>query len=85
MRVDEEIRSRLERSLRTVEAPSTRVEPVVRRARSLRRRHRAAAMTVAAVGIVALVVPLVLLWPLGPDEVADVGPATEPGRLVVSA
>ena len=85
MRVDEEIRSRLERSLRNVESPSTRVEPVVRRARSLRRRHRAAAMIVAAVGIVALVVPLVLLWPLGRDEVADVGPATEPGRLVVSA
>jgi glutamine cyclotransferase len=84
MRVDEDIRSRLERSLRIVEAPATRVESVIRRARSLRRRHRAAALIVVVVGIVTLVVPLVVLWPLGRDEVADVGPATEPGRLVVS-
>jgi len=86
MRVDEEIRSRLQRSLRIVEGPSTRVEPVVRRAKSLRRRHRAAALIVVVGGIVALVGPLVLLWPLGDrDEVADVGPAAESGRLVVSA
>jgi ferric-dicitrate binding protein FerR (iron transport regulator) len=81
MRVDEEIRSRLQRSLRIVEAPSTRVEPVVRRAKSLRRRHRAAALIVVVGGIVALFGPLVLLWPLGDrDQVADVGPAAESCR-----
>ena len=85
MRVDEEIRGRLERSLRIVEAPSSRVEPVVRRARSLRRQHRAAALIVVVIGIVAVVGPLVLLWPLGDrDDVAEVGPVAEPGRLVVS-
>jgi len=86
MRIDEQIRDRLERSLRSVEAPPTQVDPVIRRARSLRRRRRAVGVLIAALGIVALGVPLVLLSPLGARDHEPGGiSGTEPGRLVVSA
>jgi sugar lactone lactonase YvrE len=86
MQTDDDIRDRLVRSLRAVEPPRTEADPVIRRARSLRRRHRAVGALIAAVCAVALVVPLAVLWPLGArHERSETGPATEPGRLVVSA
>jgi virginiamycin B lyase len=86
MPVDDDIRDRLVRSLREVEPPRTEADPVIRRARSLRRRHRAVGVLVAAVAIVALAVPLVLLSPLRDgDDRAPAGTGPEPLRLVVSA
>ncbi len=86
MPVDDDIRDRLARSLREVRPPRTEADPVIRRARSLRRRHRAIGVLVAAVGIVALAVPLVLLAPLRDGDgraPADIGPESLP--LFVSA
>ena len=86
MAIDREIRDQLERSLRGIEPPPSAVDPVLRRARSLRRRHRTMGALIAAVCTVALVVPLALLWPLGvQDDGSETEPATEPSRLVVSA
>jgi Glutamine cyclotransferase len=84
--IDREIRDQLERSLRGIEPPPSAVDPVLRRARSLRRRHRTMGALIAAVCTVALVVPLVLLWPLGvQDDGSETEPPTEQSRLVVSA
>jgi sugar lactone lactonase YvrE len=86
MGIDQEIKDRLERSLRGIEAPGTRVDPVIGRARSLRRRHRTFGALGAVLCAIALVVPLALLWPLGArHEESVTGPATEPSPLVVSA
>ena len=85
MKIDEEIRDRLGRSLLGVSAPPTEVEPVMHRARTLRRRGRAVGVLVAAVGAVALAAPLVVLAPLGGDEEASQATGPEPARLVVSA
>jgi sugar lactone lactonase YvrE len=86
MRIDDEIRDRFERSLRNVDVPQPRLDPVIARGRRLRRRHRAVGAIVAGIGIVALIVPLALLWPLrARDEGRGTGPASEPGRLEVSA
>jgi hypothetical protein len=86
MRTDDEIKERLERSLRNVGVPHTRPDAVIARGKSLRRRHRAVGVLVAGVGVVALIVPLALLWPLrAGDEGRETGPASEPGRLVVAA
>ena len=85
MAIDREIRDQLERSLRGIEPPPSAVDPVLRRARSLRRRHRTMGALIAAVCTAALVVPLALLWPLGvQDDGSETEPATEPSRLVVS-
>src|SRR5262245_61574132 len=86
MKTDDEIRERLERSLLSVSAPPTQAEPVIHRARTLRRRRRAVGVLVAAVGAVALIVPLIVLAPLGGGE--DEAPRAtgpRPARLVVSA
>jgi hypothetical protein len=86
MAVDQEIRNRLERSLRGIEPPRATVDPVIRRARSLRRRHQTIGVVIAVVCMVALVAPLALLWPLGArHEESQTGPATQPAPLVVSA
>lgn len=86
MSVDQEIGDRLERSLRGIEPPAAPVDPVIRRARSLRRRHQTIGVLIAAVCTVALVVPLALLWPLGArHEGSETGPAARPSRLAVSA
>jgi len=86
MGIDEEIKNRLDGSLRTVMPPSTRPDAVIRRARSLRFRHRAIGLSLTALSLAAVIAPLLLLWPLGArDDRSDVGPATEPGRLAVSA
>jgi hypothetical protein len=86
MPVDEDIRDRLVRSLRQVRPPRTEADTVIRRARSLRRRHRAVGVLVAGVAIVALAVPLVLLAPLRDgDDRAPAGTGPEPHPLVVSA
>jgi virginiamycin B lyase len=83
--IDREIKDQLERSLRGIEPPPSAVDPVLRRARSLRRRHRTMGALIAAVCTAALVVPLALLWPLGvQDDGSETEPATEPSRLVVS-
>jgi hypothetical protein len=86
MKIDDEIRDRLERSLLSVSPPPTQVEPVVDRARRLRRRRRAVGVLVAAVGVVALSAPLVVLAPLGGgDEEASRATGSKLVRLVVSA
>jgi sugar lactone lactonase YvrE len=83
---DDDIRDRLVRSVREVRPPRTEVDPIIRRARILRRRHRAIGALVAGVAIVALAVPLVLLAPLrdGEDR-APAGTGPGPLPLVVSA
>jgi hypothetical protein len=85
MKLDDEIRDRLERSLVSVSPPPTEVEPVMHRARSLRRRRRAVAVLVGAVAVVALVAPLVVLAPLGGDEEVPRTIGPEPARVVISA
>jgi hypothetical protein len=84
MAVEQEIRDRLARSLRGIETPRAAVDPVIRRARSLRRRRRTVGVLIAALCAVALVAPLALLWPLGERHEESVT-ATQPSRLVVSA
>jgi hypothetical protein len=84
MAVEQEIRDRLERSLRGIETPRAAVDPVIRRARSLRRRRRTVGVLIAVLCAVALVAPLALLWPLGERHEESVT-ATQPSRLVVSA
>jgi sugar lactone lactonase YvrE len=83
MPIDQEIKGRLDRSLRTVNPPSGRVDPVIRRARGLRRRHRAVGLVAAAAGFAIAIVPLALLSPLGRDT--NQVPVSEPSRLFLAA
>jgi hypothetical protein len=86
MRSDDDIRERLARSLQALEPPAARVEPVIRRGTSLRRRRLGIGAVVASLAVVTLFVPLVILLPLRVgDDVSEVGPATGTGPLVVSA
>jgi DNA-binding beta-propeller fold protein YncE len=81
MHSDENIKNRLDRSLRIVEPPPSRVDAVIARGRRLRLRSRAGRGTLALVAIAAVAGPLTLLYPLGDHPEDRTG--LEPGRLVV--
>jgi hypothetical protein len=83
MYADEEIKDRLDRSLRVVEVPPARVDAVILRGRRLRLRSRVGHGAFALLAIAAVVGPLILLSPLGdhPGDSADLGS----GRLVLGA
>jgi streptogramin lyase len=83
MHADEDIKNRLDRSLRIVEPPPYRVDAVILRGRRLRLRSRVGRGALALVAIAAVAGPLTLLSPLG-DHPED-GTGLEPGRSVVEA
>jgi streptogramin lyase len=83
MHADEDIKYRLDRSLRIVEPPPSRVEAVILRGRRLRLRSRVGRGALVLVAIAGVAGPLTLLSPLG-DHPGD-GTDLEPGRLVMEA
>ena len=67
-RSDQDLRQRLVRSVGSVDAPPPRSDEVIRRGKDLRVRYRIVGVAVAIGMVVAIVLPLALLWPLGGDS-----------------
>jgi hypothetical protein len=71
---DEDLRRRLVRSISTVEIPPSRPDAAIRRGKDLRVRSRIVGAAIAVGMVVAIIVPLALLWPLGErSNETDVG------------